>query len=136
MGVKPEQTGKEEWAPTRRPPGRSPKQPGSRGARTASRAAGDSSLNLENNFEFMGLRVGVRRSKLLQAVLNLEPSRALFAREEGASPEGVPAPRVSQRAPARGRAAEGGGEESLKRRLEVRDQGDHLSSEEEEPRSG
>lgn len=47
--------------------------------------------------------MGGRRSKLLQAVVNLEPSRAPFVREEGASPEGVSAPGVSQRAPGGGR---------------------------------
>lgn len=70
------------------PPGRSPRQPGSRGTRTAPRAAEDSSLNLEQNFELAGMGVGRRRSKLLRAVVNLEPARAPFALELEAAPEG------------------------------------------------
>lgn len=52
------QSGKQERPRSRRPRDRSLKQPGSWGARAAQRAAGDSSLNPENNFELVGVEVG------------------------------------------------------------------------------
>lgn len=74
-------TGRERGAREPETPGQKPEM-----ARTAPNAAGDSSLNLENNFELSGLGWGdVDLSYFLVAV-NPEPARALFAPEKGPSP--------------------------------------------------
>ena len=66
------------------------KLPCSRGARTAPKAAGDSSLNLENNFELLAEGWGHVNLSYFRFVVNLETARALFAQEERRPPPHSP----------------------------------------------
>lgn len=68
-----QQTGKKSSRRLRsqRPPGRIPRQLGSRGGRTVPRASGGSSLSLQNNLELA--EVGVRDRR---AMVDPEPARA------------------------------------------------------------
>ena len=107
-GVKPAPTGRARWArdPETSGQNRSPGQPGSR---EAGPPRGRGRLKSEpRELRAHGVGDGVRRYKLLQAVVNLEASGALLPQEEGAAPEGLKAPGVSQRAPGGGRTGRRG----------------------------